>query len=244
METLPANVTAEADVYGRPSLHLVQSRPGIEIGSFKFGLPAVFAKEEAWPAERDQVELEEACKSEDLNDGNTSDASPGTTAPPPALHDSAGPEGPRVNPIVANLRSGATEKARHVHATLSFRQKLADEAFQMGAGGTTEKSFLQTLVEKLAAAGLKPPTVTVEYMKVNVEADALVGSANIPSLSNVAAAALKVGPHNLICTSSCPCSTSIAAGSFCCYSETKTLQIFNIPLHSACLRYLKVVSHE
>lgn len=184
METLPANVTAEAEVYGRPSLPLVNPRPSREIGSFKFGLPAIFAAEEAGPAERDQEELEAACRSEDRNEGPQAEASPVLTAPMPVPPASGGP--------VASPRPGAKDKARRGHANLSFRQKLAEEAFQMGAGGTSGKSFLQTLVEKLAAAGLKPPTVTVEYVKVNVEADALVGSANIPSLSNVAAAALKV----------------------------------------------------
>lgn len=36
------------------------------------------------------------------------------------------------------------------------------------------------------------PSVTVEYKDVRVEADALVGSAGIPSLLNVALAFLKV----------------------------------------------------
>lgn len=36
------------------------------------------------------------------------------------------------------------------------------------------------------------PEVTVEYDNINVEADALVGSASIPSLSNVALGILKV----------------------------------------------------
>ena len=62
METLPANVTAEAEVYGRTSLPLVNPRPSREIGGFKIGLPAIFAAEEAGPAERDQEELEEACR--------------------------------------------------------------------------------------------------------------------------------------------------------------------------------------
>jgi len=40
--------------------------------------------------------------------------------------------------------------------------------------------------------GVQLPEVTVEYDNINVEADALVGSASIPSLSNVALGILKV----------------------------------------------------
>ncbi|KAK9826588.1 hypothetical protein WJX74_004476 [Apatococcus lobatus] len=192
METLPANVTAEAEVYGnqgRPNL--VTPRPSIRIGGFEFGLPATFAAEGSGTAERDQIELEEACRIEEEATGPQATASSVITSPLAETNSPGPPELPQLNSVVAKLRPDIKQRAQHVHATLSFRQKLAEEAFQMGAGGTTGKSFLQTLVDKLAAAGLKPPTVTVEYQKLNVEADALVGSANIPSLTNVFAATLK-----------------------------------------------------
>ena len=44
----------------------------------------------------------------------------------------------------------------------------------------------------LLSSGVQLPEVTVEYDNINVEADALVGSASIPSLSNVALGILKV----------------------------------------------------
>lgn len=203
METLPANITAEAEVYGQANPGLGKQLASIRVGGFEFGLPATFAAEDSRPAERDQVELEEACKSEQKGQRQQTAVASVTAAPVSAVGSPALPELSHLMPVVAKLRTGAKERAQHVHATLSFRQKLAEEAFQMGAGGTTGKSFLQTLVEKLAAAGLKPPTVTVEYMGLNVEADALVGSANIPSLPNVVTATLKVGPIDLHDT---PCS--------------------------------------
>lgn len=235
METLPANVTAEAEVYGRTSLPLVNPRPSRDIGSFKIGLPAIFAAEEAGPAARDQKELEEACRLEEHIKGPQGGATQAVTMPSPGPPAAGGPESPQLNPVVAGLRPGLKDKGRRGHATLSFRQRLAEEAFQMGAGGTTGKSFLQTLVEKLAAAGLKPPTVTVEYTKVNVEADALVGSANIPSLSNVAAATLKVGILDLICISSCHFSISTEGRKLrlLCWN-----QCYN---HSACFLVLETV---
>lgn len=43
-----------------------------------------------------------------------------------------------------------------------------------------------------ASAGIELPSVTVEYNNINIDADALVGSASIPSLTNVALGILKV----------------------------------------------------
>ena len=53
-------------------------------------------------------------------------------------------------------------------------------------------------------AGVLLPSVTIEYRDVKVEADALVGSAGIPSLFNVARAFLKVLslPQSFHCSSS------------------------------------------
>ena len=47
-------------------------------------------------------------------------------------------------------------------------------------------------MSSILAAGISLPEVTVEYNNINVEADALVGSASIPSLSNVALGICKV----------------------------------------------------
>ena len=50
----------------------------------------------------------------------------------------------------------------------------------------------------LLCAGVILPEVTVEYDNINVEADALVGSASIPSLSNVALGIIKVSSCSLL----------------------------------------------
>ena len=51
---------------------------------------------------------------------------------------------------------------------------------------------------KLHAAGVSLPEVTIEYNNINVDADALLGSNSIPSLTNVAVGLFKVRvPLNL-----------------------------------------------
>lgn len=52
------------------------------------------------------------------------------------------------------------------------------------------------------AAGAEIPTVTVEYNNINIDADALVGSASIPSLTNVALGILKVWYGYKLCSGS------------------------------------------
>ncbi len=207
METLPANVTAESDSYGLQSAPYTVPRPSFGIGSFKFGTGEPTASGDTVSAARDQAELEAACHDEQrIGDSNSSEtlqsskmdptdqtAQVNLADNPGSIHVAHVGEVPALNPVIAKLRPSAQQKALKSHATLSFRQKLADKAFQMGSGTTNnEKSFLKTLVDKLAAIGLKPPTVMLEYDRVNVEADALVGSANIPSLSNVFVGTMKV----------------------------------------------------
>ena len=192
METLPANTTAETELYAPGSLDFSAPRPSFQIGSFRFGNQATAGPEESSSAVRDQADLEAACTQEqqlDVVDGHS----------PSVLTNvlSQGDDNRSVAaPVPAVPRAGATgagRAAHRVHATHSLRRKLADSAFQMGSGGDADKTFLRSMVDRLTTAGLKPPTVLVEYDQLNVEADALVGSANIPSLSNVLVGTLKVG---------------------------------------------------
>lgn len=51
-------------------------------------------------------------------------------------------------------------------------------------------------VERLEAAGIQVPTVTVEYNRVSYEADATVGSASLPTLLNTVKSSLLVRHQN------------------------------------------------
>ena len=49
-----------------------------------------------------------------------------------------------------------------------------------------------TFMLSFDAAGVSLPEVTIEYNNINVDADALLGSNSIPSLTNVAVGLFKV----------------------------------------------------
>ena len=96
---------------------------------------------------------------------------PLTRACPPPTHTRA------TSPPHARVRS--TDKAALAGAMLDIGKQT---------GGPT---FAERLAMLFREAGLQPPQVTLEYRDLCVEADALVGSANMPSLSNTFNNALK-----------------------------------------------------
>lgn len=67
---------------------------------------------------------------------------------------------------------------------------LAHTVAETGEDG--ELIFLNRLAARLEQAGVHIPTVTVEFKDLCVQADALVGSAALPTLSNVVLRAVKV----------------------------------------------------
>lgn len=67
---------------------------------------------------------------------------------------------------------------------------LAHAVTETGEDG--ELTFLNRLAARLKKAEVDIPTVTVEFRDLCVQADALVGSAALPTLSNVVVRALKV----------------------------------------------------
>ncbi|KAK9829450.1 hypothetical protein WJX72_005937 [[Myrmecia] bisecta] len=69
-------------------------------------------------------------------------------------------------------------------------QKMASKIMLMGQD-KDKGGFLERFQKVMARHGIDVPTVTVEYHKLCVEADALIGSAGIPSLTNVALGTLK-----------------------------------------------------
>ncbi|DBB03271.1 TPA: hypothetical protein ACH3X3_010666 [Trebouxia sp. C0006] len=68
-------------------------------------------------------------------------------------------------------------------------ERYASKIVKMGNDG--KEPFYEHLGRRIRESGVQLPEVTVEYDNINVEADALVGSASIPSLSNVALGILK-----------------------------------------------------
>ena len=199
METLPATVTAQGQANPGQMPEIAAQGSSFRIGTFNFGNAGPDNSEGTLSAARDQAELEAACQADEQQAASAFDNSPTSegSQPDAEIEQAAGPgHVSPVNPVIAKLRPSVQQKALKTHATMSFRHKLADKAFQMGSGPDNgEKTFMKALVEKLAAAGLKPPTIMLEYDSINVEADALVGSANIPSLSNVFMGTFKVKPY-------------------------------------------------
>mmetsp|Transcript_4643 Transcript_4643/g.13342 ORF Transcript_4643/g.13342 Transcript_4643/m.13342 type:complete len:1521 (-) Transcript_4643:659-5221(-) len=79
-------------------------------------------------------------------------------------------------------RSGRRPKP--VHMGRAERESLADALLSMGRGKGDEKTFFDHLARRLQAAGVQLPTVQLEYSRLTLEADASVGSAALPSLTN------------------------------------------------------------